>query len=353
MKCKGAQLLPSILLLISVLTWVVWQNSQTSNRELSPFSNVTSHVGHDSPAPQLTPGCAECVKDESCYQCDIGPPPFDMDWILSELNIFKEVFRKSPRQQNTFGTQIPDQTALWCFLRHFRPKHIIESGALNGLGTWLIRQAAPEAQLTVISPEHPAIWVDSHEDTVYYTDKRFRDISELQDELRHLEKENTIVFFDDHQSHSKRLKEMRAMGFKNILFDDNYIPGTKDSFSMKQGIFEDFRLHHLLGVRPNICYDGGKKCEDVTWDELLRVSREMVDMVEVYFEFPPIWDKSDVVVPSPRKSRFNYGNWKLLTPKNYRLFTKPPILQDAGPFSVELMQEQKHYYEHFCFVKLL
>eukprot|EP01068_Selenidium_serpulae_P017073 Selendium_serpulae@DN6345_c1_g1_i2.p1 len=249
MKCKVAQLLPISIMLLIILTWAQWHISRTSNRELSPFHNVASHVGNDSPAPRLTPGCAECVEDESCYQCDIGPPPFDMDWILSELNIFREVFRKSPLQDNYGGTQIPHQFALWCFVRHFRPKHIIESGAHKGVGTWLLRQAAPEAQLTVISPKRPTIWVDSHEDTVYYTVKRFRDISKLQGELRHLDKENTLVFLDDHQSHSRRLKEMKAMGFTNILFDDNYIPGLKDSFSMKQGIFEDFSTSPSAGCK--------------------------------------------------------------------------------------------------------
>ena len=40
-----------------------------------------------------------------------------------------------------------------CFtLRYHQPEHIIESGIYKGLGTWMLRQAAPQAQLILIDP---------------------------------------------------------------------------------------------------------------------------------------------------------------------------------------------------------
>eukprot|EP01068_Selenidium_serpulae_P020289 Selendium_serpulae@DN8206_c0_g1_i1.p1 len=133
MKPKVAQFAAvAILLLIGALQWAQWHISQTRDKEWSPSINVCHVEDHNSHVSCATPARAECVKDESCYLCDIGAPPFDMDWILSELKIFREVFRKSPRQQNKYGTQIPHQFALWCFVRHFRPKQIIESGAHKG-----------------------------------------------------------------------------------------------------------------------------------------------------------------------------------------------------------------------------
>ena len=36
---------------------------------------------------------------------------------------------------------------------------------------------------------------------------------------------NALVFFDDHQAGTRRLREARAAGFAHVMFDDNYLPG--------------------------------------------------------------------------------------------------------------------------------
>ena len=52
----------------------------------------------------------------------------------------------------SLGTGIHHQFGLWCIMRFLKPKHIIESGVFRGLGTWIMRQAAPSAQIIVIDP---------------------------------------------------------------------------------------------------------------------------------------------------------------------------------------------------------
>ena len=39
------------------------------------------------------------------------------------------------------------------FLRHARPETIVESGVHIGLGTWILRQAAPHARLILLDPD--------------------------------------------------------------------------------------------------------------------------------------------------------------------------------------------------------
>ncbi|KMZ66434.1 hypothetical protein ZOSMA_29G00830 [Zostera marina] len=43
-----------------------------------------------------------------------------------------------------------------------------------------------------------------------------------------------LVFFDDHQSELKRLKQALKAGFQNLIFEDNYDTGTGDHYSLRQ-----------------------------------------------------------------------------------------------------------------------
>lgn len=52
------------------------------------------------------------------------------------------------------------------------------------------------------------------------------------------DKQNTVIFFDDHQNAYNRLMQMKFMGFKQALFEDNY-PETKgDCYSLKKSCLE-------------------------------------------------------------------------------------------------------------------
>ena len=78
--------------------------------------------------------------------CAIGDPPFSREFLKQELSAFVPVFLRRPGGRNAGGTELFHAFALWATLRWFKPAHIIESGAFLGLGTWLLRQAAPTAQ---------------------------------------------------------------------------------------------------------------------------------------------------------------------------------------------------------------
>ena len=119
-------------------------------------------------------------------QNGIGSPPISRSELIRDLPEFMTtVYEKRPlgfsgaTKFNMGGTGFFHQFYLWMLVRALKPKHIIESGAYNGLGTWQLRQAAPDAQIIVVSPVTPHLYVDRHKDSIYYTDEHFRDFAAI------------------------------------------------------------------------------------------------------------------------------------------------------------------------------
>ena len=119
-------------------------------------------------------------------QCGVGDLPVERSQMLSGLPKFvTEVYAKRPlgwnakTKFNAGGTGFMHQFYLWMLVRALNPKHIIESGAYNGIGTWQLRQAAPNAQIIVVSPATPHTYIDRHNNSRYFTDKHFRDFATI------------------------------------------------------------------------------------------------------------------------------------------------------------------------------
>ena len=45
---------------------------------------------------------------------------------------------------------------------------------------------------------------------------------------------NTLAFFDDHQNALERVLQCRKFGIKNLIYEDNYVDGTGDCYSLKK-----------------------------------------------------------------------------------------------------------------------
>jgi len=235
--------------------------------------------------------------------CAIGEPPVSRARMLADLSYFiTEVYTKRPQgwsfatKFNMGGTGFMHQFYLWSLVRALKPKHIIESGAYNGLGTWQLRQAAPDAQVIVLSPKTPHIYVDQHNDSRYFTDAHFRDFSSINWAcVDGLDRASTVVFIDDHQSGYRRMLEAHARGFHHLIFDDNMPAPQSDHFSVKgacaasKGEFgglekwDDFR-----GIKD----DWGRWQHgqfNVTKQQLSMVGSSFLRAVNVYAEMPPLW----------------------------------------------------------------
>tara|TARA_B110001452_G_C15182066_1_gene410577 strand:- start:56 stop:1222 length:1167 start_codon:yes stop_codon:yes gene_type:complete len=251
---------------------------------------------------------AQCtVSVARAPPCSIGALPFDDDWLRSELEPFARTFARRPSLRNSGGTGFFHAFYLWAAVRWLKPLHIVESGAYEGLGTWILRQAAPQAQIIVLTPGMPTLFRDRRADSRYFTDAAFKDFSDVDWECLGINKKRTLVFFDDHQAGYRRMLEAHARGFEHLLFDDNY-PRGGDNFTPSKscdamrGIGAPFKFNDFL----------------VSWklgqSDLSAIGQSFARVTEVYQPFPLIWD----------------GQSRLLPLKDFLNSTAPPLLSASA-----------------------
>ena len=130
--------------------------------------------------------CVHVTHTHTYKSCSIQYLPVSRSQMLVELSTFAAtVYNTRPvgwseaTKFNSGGTGFMHQFYMWTLVRHLNPKHIIESGSYNGLGTSILRKAAPEAQITVVSPRTPHVYVDKHNKSRYFTEDSFCDFSTI------------------------------------------------------------------------------------------------------------------------------------------------------------------------------
>ena len=128
------------------------------------------------------------------------------------------------------------------------------------------------------------------------------------------------------------------MKFQYAIFDDNYLP-YGDSFGLKQASDADGNLHRLLGREPVALDNFGKTKLEMSFRDLEVTSNQMHAWVDVYYEFPPLWNFS-------AWNRFRLPGFIIDT------VTRPPLLQTHEPFTEQNMKEHRTAYTWMCFVKL-
>ena len=225
--------------------------------------------------------------------CWKGQPLVDRRFMLSELEEFLRVYAHRPVGENLRGTLFTHQFSLWCAVRKLKPRHIVESGIHEGRGTWILRQAAPTAQLILLDPSGAELaYRDKRNDTIYYKARDFKDFKQVDWSRLNLDLERSLVFFDDHQSAVRRTKEAYHLGFKYIMFDDNYIPSKYDNLSLKIacGLKLQFYSPRNLQYKDNF----GKERRPFKPADF-KLMDELLDKVIVsYMEFPLPWSDDDV-----------------------------------------------------------
>ena len=151
----------------------------------------------------------------------------DRSLLLNEVERFLGVYERRPVLDNRGGMGINHSFAVWILAQAVRPTAIIESGVWHGHSTYILENACPDAEIWCLDPR-PA--------KRRYTSKRARyfieDFSVL--DWSHLETEQTLCFFDDHQNALARLQQLRWWGFRTAIFEDNYPPGTGDFYTLRQ-----------------------------------------------------------------------------------------------------------------------
>lgn len=128
---------------------------------------------------------------------------------------FFPLYRERPIRSNKGGGLINDSLCLYVVARLLAPRTIVESGSYRGHSAWLLRRACPEAEIVTfdVRPEQ----LSHREPDVDYRAGDWRDAA-----LPAFDPERSLVWFDDHVSHARRLIEARNRGFRQALFDDNF-----------------------------------------------------------------------------------------------------------------------------------
>ena len=249
---------------------------------------------------------AAAAPEPSAAACAAGEPPVTREFMREQLPLFANVFARRPDAggSNAGGTGFFHGLYLWCLVRRLEPLHIIESGAFEGLGTWVLRQAAPSAQIIVVTPAMPGAYRDAHRDSLYFAGaEHFMDFAAVDWDCLNIDKSRTLIFFDDHMSGYRRALEAHARGFVHIAFDDNYRPGSGDNFSPKAACAAGLPCRRAAQASNATCKASGARfvdfrcvggCDEThAWRlgaaDVQAIGASFRRVAATYFEFPPVW----------------------------------------------------------------
>jgi hypothetical protein len=257
-----------------------------------------------------------------------GDPPWCREDLLSRLEEFSALYESRPVQDNAGGMSSTHMFLFWFLMQWLKPRVVIESGVWQGLGTWFIEKGSPDADIYCIDID----W--SH---LKYRSDKARYLSEdfSQQDWSRLNKTETLVFFDDHVNALERLRQCVALGFRHLVFEDNYPPGTGDCYSLKKVLMHaghkgsprvQAALRRLLGKPSSRSVSAN--AEDAAY---------VRQHAEVVSELPPIF-KLD-------KTRWG-------TPWDARYPTLPPLLSAASAPSQRRYRDEAEGYTWLCYVRL-
>ena len=197
---------------------------------------------------------------------------------------FWPLYERRPIENNGGGCQLPQLFALWVYLTESQPTHVIESGVWKGQTTWLIETALSDAHILALDPAPERREWTSPRATYSRIDFGFQDLSQLPPST-------TLVFFDDHVHAWLRLTQVRAWGFRHVVFDDNYPDGIGDP-SIRQilrgacpGSPTDFKGRLKQAIRRIVSRQEIGLLEAYE-PEALR--RALLSLPIDYSEFPPL-----------------------------------------------------------------
>jgi hypothetical protein len=145
--------------------------------------------------------------------------------LLDGLREFAGVMRSAPFQ-NREGLRGVSAFALYWFGKRAQPTAVFAVGVWKGFGTWIIEQAAPEAEVFCFDPlfflePYLRSWKVGktyRSERAHYSSQDFSCAPIGDMAAGH---PRALAFFDDHQNKLPRLLQSQAAGIKDVVFDDN------------------------------------------------------------------------------------------------------------------------------------
>ena len=267
----------------------------------------------------------------SCgYICSLGDPQWPVEKLRTEIDPFIDAYRRQRKffgGDNVSGNTLFHSFILWCVVRFLKPTTIVESGILKGQTSWLLLEAASawRPKLVRFDP------VDAARDKPYvpsscagcidFTYRNFTDFARVDWDkvIAPAERSQALLVLDDHQDHLKRIEQAQSFGFRHALFDDNFMPGVGDLFSVKNacdgghggksggsgggmggGGGGGHQMHEHAGqgcggghmramFGPSVrCDNFHSSCEKLTEKMMSVARRDLLSAVDVIWEGPPL-----------------------------------------------------------------
>jgi len=239
--------------------------------------------------------------------CAVGSVPWDLPTLLRQSA--KEFGADLRAQQNHFGTANPGGNGffhsfvLWFVLKQVRPPLIVESGVLNGHTSWLIERVSQQWNPVIvrIDPKRQG-WNSSRAMTHELTGPAFINFPKVKWDNFGVDLSRSLAFFDDHQDHLTRLQEAQAAGFGNALFDDNFVAGFGDIFSIKNACDGGSRFpvgngssggairrrFTIEGKTPLRCTRFHRRCRPLSDSDASSARELLLNLTEAIWEGPPL-----------------------------------------------------------------
>ena len=287
---------------------------------------------------------------------------FTRNHLQKKFNNFIKIYKDRPIKNNRSGMKIEHCFALYSILKKIKPKYVIESGVWKGQTTWLIKSALKNSKIFSID-------IDLSQRELIYKDVKYLDNDITKYDWSKLDKEQTLIIFDDHVCFSKRLRFIKKNKFKHIIFDDNlpnnhigyYTPRMmntnqyliKKEFIKYTNVFRLIKfmirlLKKNFSIKTKIIFYYNYIKIIYPIKNKRKIKKEFLSFkknLQIYYEFPPL-------VKFDYKKRFKkiLNNFEEDIDKDY--YVKKPIFKNTkNIFSKELENEFNLQYSNLCYMK--
>ena len=225
---------------------------------------------------------------------------FSREEMLESVPAFLELYESRPITKNPGGMGLNHSWAVWFLARALQPDIVVESGVLRGHSTWLIKQAAPEAQLFCFDVSFKLLEYRAEGATYFEGDVRQFDWSSVSFSP------SSLALLDDHQNAYRRIIDLSFLGVKRFIVEDNYPVGEGDFYSLQ---------HMQAGVGFT-----SQQMSERTRAKMKRAKLKKLKQSDEHLKEIGI-DQARLVEP-------NTSDWANLSSRSRTIQTIPPIALD-------------------------
>ncbi len=190
-------------------------------RALPAFRMRRNGGGSDFNSYMTTPACQQRLHHELAdvarafsEKFSLASRAIALEQARLLVEEFFKIYAQKPVAHNAGGSGF--HNCFWLFLaaRVLNPAVIVESGVWKGQGSWILRQACPQAAMHCFDLSlKRLVYKDA---AIHYHEMDWGRFS-----FSGLDPAKSLCFFDDHVNNAKRVREAYEKGFRTMIFDDN------------------------------------------------------------------------------------------------------------------------------------